>query len=328
MKILRVFLPAVVAASLLSATLPPQLTGKSGANLKNAVAAVSRPAALVSDPRDFFAAVYGMKVPDLFNGCELTSSEAVAVTVAPDYWWRLEQQMFATYGDTTRLDLHNLLAGSHEVTSLKSCFPPAMPSRVIFDNGLWQTGRLAIDGMEVDVWCPPAALRGDVARALFYMAVAYPVHLWDPYASLVFTDGDVWPGLTPFAMTTLLEWHRADPVDDIERRRNDAAAISQGNRNLFVDFPELAELLWGNRQGEPFEPDDPAEPVPLHSRYSLSQPRIDLVSPLVPDDARWSADGRPVDGAWITPAALGSGRHRLSYETASETGFVIIIIEP
>nr|MDE6295687.1 endonuclease [Muribaculaceae bacterium] len=50
----------------------------------------------------------------------------------------------------------------------------------------------------------------------------------------------------------LLRWSRQDPVSQKEILRNDAVEKSQGNRNPFVDFPELAEYIWGTRTREVF----------------------------------------------------------------------------
>jgi hypothetical protein len=39
-------------------------------------------------------------------------------------------------------------------------------------------------------------------------------------------------------LTTLLQWHVQDPVNDRERRRNDVVYTYQHNRNPFIDHPE------------------------------------------------------------------------------------------
>jgi endonuclease I len=42
----------------------------------------------------------------------------------------------------------------------------------------------------------------------------------------------------------LLSWHAAKPMDEWERHRNAVACELQGNRNPFVDFPDLAVKLF------------------------------------------------------------------------------------
>ena len=47
-----------------------------------------------------------------------------------------------------------------------------------------------------------------------------------------------------------LDWHRNDPVDAWEENRNDIIYYSyQNNRNPFIDFPNLAEYIWGIKVG-------------------------------------------------------------------------------
>ena len=49
----------------------------------------------------------------------------------------------------------------------------------------------------------------------------------------------------------LLDWHRADPVSDKERCRMDVISDIQGNRNPYIDYPELVEYIWGNKKDKP-----------------------------------------------------------------------------
>ncbi len=84
-----------------------------------------------------------------------------------------------------------------------------------------------------------------------YMDVRYEggIHPVTGYnePDLVLTDdlGQVIPG-HPYMgeLATLLRWHAEDPVDDAERRRNEAVSAFQTNRNPFIDHPEWVECLF------------------------------------------------------------------------------------
>lgn len=87
---------------------------------------------------------------------------------------------------------------------------------------------------------------GDVARAVFYMAVRYnglnvvngnPAH--DP-------DGFIGD------LTTLLTWNVADSSDDFEMNRNNYIYTWQVNRNPFIDYPDLADHIWGTKTAIPW----------------------------------------------------------------------------
>ena len=89
---------------------------------------------------------------------------------------------------------------------------------------------------DFDSYLPRAAVRGDIARILFYMATAYD------FLSLV----NHTPVTYQMAMlNVLLKWHEDDPVDDFEMNRNNVIFHYQGNRNPFIDHPEFAEKIWG-----------------------------------------------------------------------------------
>ena len=46
-------------------------------------------------------------------------------------------------------------------------------------------------------------------------------------------------------MDLLLKWNKLDPVDDLEKQRNNVGEEIQGNRNPFIDYPEFADKIWG-----------------------------------------------------------------------------------
>lgn len=56
--------------------------------------------------------------------------------------------------------------------------------------------------------------------------------------------------LTAYSLSFLLDWHRQDPVSQKEIDRNQAVYSIQHNRNPFIDYPELAEYIWGNKVGQ------------------------------------------------------------------------------
>ena len=47
------------------------------------------------------------------------------------------------------------------------------------------------------------------------------------------------------SVDVLLKWNQADPVDTWELARNDSVQSITGTRNVFVDYPELAFILFG-----------------------------------------------------------------------------------
>ncbi|HDP68658.1 MAG TPA: T9SS type A sorting domain-containing protein [Candidatus Marinimicrobia bacterium] len=88
-------------------------------------------------------------------------------------------------------------------------------------------------------YAPRDAVKGDLARILFYMVVAYEEYPLD--LELVNHE----PYLYQMAMLdVLLKWHELDPVDSFEQNRNEVIYSYQHNRNPFIDHPEYVALIW------------------------------------------------------------------------------------
>ena len=92
---------------------------------------------------------------------------------------------------------------------------------------------------------PRDAVKGDVARMLFYMDVRYNGERGLPDLRLVDRVGT--RGAEMGRLCTLLRWHEEDPVDDLERARHARVVAIQGNQNPFVDHPELAARVYAGR---------------------------------------------------------------------------------
>ena len=77
-------------------------------------------------------------------------------------------------------------------------------------------------------------VKGDVARIVLYVWVRWGSDWGADSVTEVFQSVDV-----------LLEWMLLDPVDTWEMGRNEVVEDIQGNRNVFIDYPEYAWLIFG-----------------------------------------------------------------------------------
>lgn len=80
---------------------------------------------------------------------------------------------------------------------------------------------------------PLDEVKGDVARICLYVYVRWGSDWGATDVTKVFQSVDV-----------LLEWCALDPVDTWEMGRNEVIGNIQGNRNVFIDYPELAWLIF------------------------------------------------------------------------------------
>jgi endonuclease I len=101
-------------------------------------------------------------------------------------------------------------------------------------------------------WEPPSGMKGDIARALFYMAVRYiGDHTNEPALCLTDRTNELSTATNLMGrLTTLLRWHEEDPVDAREETREEIIFTRfQHNRNPFVDHPEwVRPAFWPEMQ--------------------------------------------------------------------------------
>jgi len=120
---------------------------------------------------------------------------------------------------------------------------------VIFDWGGFEFEEVEGCYYDFDSWEPPDRVKGDVARMMFYMAVRYEGDNDTYDLELLNKTGTYGPKFGK--LSTLLQWHELDPVDEREQHRNEVIYSYQHNRNPFIDHPEFVEKIWGQPVLEP-----------------------------------------------------------------------------
>ena len=242
----------------------------------------------------------------------------VANSVVDESWWGSRAP------EDVEWDLYNMLPCNSEVPQYKNDYMPGVVTDVVYANDVWSVGWGQIVENRIKMYSPPKEYEGDFARIIMYMATIYPADRWSGQGANFFADGD-YLTLNGYSRQLLLQWHNLDPVSDLERTRNDVIASVQGNRNPFVDYPQLVDYIWGGKSSQPYAPEPEDEPstekIPLRATYSMSNDaKIDLYSPYIPNDAKWTINGVVVEGVSIVPASLGVGVHELRYESATIKG--------
>lgn len=143
-------------------------------------------------------------------------------------------------------DGHHLVAAERRMNSTKN-------NRLFTDCHIEGTTNVVDRGygnFTCDEWAfePRDEVKGDVARMLFYMAVRYEGEDGD-YVDLELSDNPLFDKSSKLPiygdLDVLLRWHLEDPVSAWEIERNEVIYSFQGNRNPFIDMPELVELIWG-----------------------------------------------------------------------------------
>lgn len=208
------------------------------------------------------------------SGCSLNIEHCL-----PKSWWG------GTVNEAYK-DLYNLNPSDQRANSQKSNYPPGhVKNADKFDNGSFRIAKANTSGYGYICWEPAPEYRGDFARTYFYMATAYEYLTWTAYPQ--FISNSTYLMFSDSIQQVLLDWHRADPVSEKELCRADQISSIQGNRNPYIDYPELVEYIWGDQKGQAvdintltcafatgFCPDDMGEPEPQIYDTLINLPAI------------------------------------------------------
>lgn len=162
-------------------------------------------------------------------------------------------------------DLYHLYPTDGKVNGMRSNLPfgECAGGTTVASSGsvkaLGKIGASTFPGYSGKVFEPDDQYKGDFARSYFYMATRYSslISSWNS----PMLNGTSFPAFSTWALNMLLKWHREDPVSDKERKRNDAVYGYQHNRNPFIDYPELAEHIWGDKANVAWSENGAAEPA-------------------------------------------------------------------
>ncbi|GGD26547.1 endonuclease [Flavobacterium orientale] len=202
-------------------------------------------------------------------------------------------------------DANDILAGHADAHHIRAEDGPENSSRNNRDYGLndynGPTGNLG-------------SWKGDVARAVFYMAVRYNVLNvvnGNPPDNTLYELGD---------LATLLTWNQTDPSDDFEMNRNNYIYTWQYNRNPFIDLPQLADYIWGANAGQVWQGNLSVE-NPTYLDFNLYPNPSSGTMTLAGVEGSYTYEVITIDGQRVA-AATANGVTTLTLDVASGMYFI------
>lgn len=168
--------------------------------------------------------------------CELYNREHTV----PQSWFNKESPMVS--------DVFHIVPTDKKVNNVRGNNPFGEVGWATYtsSNGS-KLGSSNFSGYSGTVFEPVDEYKGDFARTYFYFATRYE-DIMKTIGGDSF-NGTTYPAFSTWSVNLFLKWHRQDPVSEKEIKRNNAVEKFQKNRNPFIDHPELAEYIWGNKKG-------------------------------------------------------------------------------
>ncbi|MBF1639739.1 MAG: endonuclease [Prevotella sp.] len=229
----------------------------------------------------------------------------------PKSWW-------GGHKNDAWCDLYNLYPSDSQANSSKSNFVMGVVVNVTEEAGAGydKVGTGYADGRLVKMWEPGDRFKGEFSRSYMYMATTYQNLSFVSEGAKQLQTG-AYPTLKKWSSDLFRQWSKNDRVDEMEIKRNEAIYKIQNNRNLFIDYPNLAEYVWGDSMDVEFNPYRSITTASDDARYtSVIVPE----DPITPDDPQVTPQG----GTFVktTTAPVAGKRYVLVAKTGSN--FVIV----
>lgn len=223
------------------------------------------------DKNGYYVDMYSPnKVPA--NGTSAGSGMNIEHSFAKSWWGGTKNQAYC--------DIQQLRPSNSGANSSKGSWPMAVvDGKKTYDNGVIKVGKSSSrPGGEISVWEPSDEYKGDFARIYMYMVTCYEDYSSKWMGNSVNQlENNTYPVFEPWTVQMLLEWCRQDPVSEWETQRNDKVYGIQGNRNPYVDYPELAEYVWGDKTDTGWFPGGTTDPV-INSPKDQSTVEMGVIS--------------------------------------------------
>lgn len=217
--------------------------GKSGAALKSALNGIIRNQSVLSYDQVWDALKTTDQDPGnssnvilLYSGI----SRSKSLNGGGNDNWNREHVWAKSHGDFGTAagpgtDLHHLRPEDVNVNATRG--------NLDFDLGGSAVPEASASKYDSDSFEPRSAVKGDVARMIFYMAVRYEGTDGFPNLEL---NNSVNNGSAPYMgkLSVLKEWNLQDPPDAFEKKRNESIYSIQGNRNPFIDNSDWVSSIW------------------------------------------------------------------------------------
>ncbi len=192
---------------------------------------------------------------DVATGCNIEHSFAKS-------WWGGGKN--AAY-----MDCYHLNPSNSTANSARGNYPLGNVVNLTKTAGSLKIGTQHHEALNEDfsIFEPKDEYKGDFARAYMYMATCYGKDKngnidivckqykgWridnNDVGSKFAMQNDNYLEFQPWEQEVIIQWHRQDPVSVKEIKRADAVSDFQHNRNPYIDYPYLAEYIWGKMAGK------------------------------------------------------------------------------